>query len=160
MHEEPTARLLKLWAETEVKFCPGLSDARLDAWEAEQQVRLPPELRSLYRATNGIKDGTTDAHLLHFWPLEEAESLETFQWHPPGLSGWEQWYVFADTFIDAYHLAVALGTNDDWGRVAWVCGDTHVDLARTFPEFLELYLRDPDAVIDGVEPILTSPPAT
>lgn len=152
MNESPAARLLRHWVATEVRFCPGLSDAELDAWEAKHGVRLPPELRALYRATNGMEYGRTDAHLLHFWPLEEMDTLDGFAWRPPGLTGWDQWYVFADTFIDAYFLAVALGPTADWGRVVWVAGDSHVDLAASFPEFLELYLHDPDSVIDGVSP--------
>lgn len=95
------SRLLGYWGKTEVKSRPGLSTSKINAWESEHGVRLPSDLRSIYLATNGMEHGTTDAHLLHLWPLEELDTLDGLQFLPPDLSDWNNWYVFADTYIDA-----------------------------------------------------------
>lgn len=132
--------LVQPWAEPSstpgVTRAPGVADEDLVEAEAALGRRLPPALRGLYRATNGLRDD--EAQLQVIWTLEQLLDSAAGEWgaglRAAGLvafgdDGAGEWFcvrrdtdsaVFAWYFIDEEAHEVATSLADFWTR--WVSG--------------------------------------
>jgi cell wall assembly regulator SMI1 len=75
----------------------GASSELLAALEECLGCTLPPVLRDLYSAANGMQDGTLDLHGVNFWPIEKIVG-KNFVIE----SGPTQGIGFADVLIDSW----------------------------------------------------------
>ena len=152
---------------------PGASVARLDAFERQHGVNLPPVLRELYACTDGT-EGMIGESLIQLLPLGEVVSARD---HPsvardaptPG-AGWPEapdwtrwWYVFGDYLISSHAYLVRLSAiPGDPGPVAlWGFGQEpeRTLIAPSVAAFLDLWAQDDDrGLLVGNGPIPADDP--
>jgi hypothetical protein len=75
----------------------GASSELLATLEGCLGCALPPVLRDLYSAANGMQDGTLDPYGVNFWPIEKIVSKDFVI-----ESGPIQGIGFADVYVDAW----------------------------------------------------------
>ena len=66
--------ILAKWSSDDGVLNAGASPELLAALEECLGCALPPVLRDLYSAANGMEDGTMDPHLVNVWPIEKILS--------------------------------------------------------------------------------------
>jgi len=80
MHRYPfVERLLRHWDARHVRYLPGVSETELQRFEDLNDLRLPPEFRACYLATNGVRvpgSPETDDKGYDFWPLHELRRVK------------------------------------------------------------------------------------
>jgi hypothetical protein len=141
---------IKAWPE------PGITPARLDAFEARFGVSLPQAFRVLYERVNGTQG---DENLLRFCPLEEIKPLPEedaiarrtgLVWRERILANAATYFVFADYMIFSHVYAIRLSPAGcaDPHPVLWVLSPTqYEEIAPSFDAFLRMYAADPQAVL-------------
>lgn len=126
----------------------GMGDDEISAFERRYGIRIPPDLRMLYRAFGGedCHDGsyplTRDGELfLRFWPLEEWR-LEEFVGAGSRVHGW----VFADFMIETWlYLVTPPSLGDDVDVVLW--SFELPPRSWKLGDFIRLAAFDPEAVV-------------
>ena len=137
MDETPlhVRRLLTYWRSIGVPFLPGVSEREIELFESRHRVQLPSDFRAFFLATNGtFVEGTTGADLrdFDFWRLEDLKPVE----------GEPTVLYFADCMQGSWQYAIAVEDGPlRAGSVAYV-SPTFVVLAKSYREFIDLYLRD------------------
>lgn len=138
------ARVREYWLAQEVRIRPGASIEELDAFERRNGVRLPTDVRMVLRAVNGFEEGEWDEEMVEWYPISRWEPMtapthvtETF---PDAAS----YYLFADYCLNGILYAIRLvpGPDEQGIVVGWTDGDPW-QLASSFSELLEAYLREP-----------------
>ena len=120
---------------------PGASESDLEAFERRHNVRLPGDMRSYFRILNGTGSSYADGDdfLLCFWALEKLEPVP--EWTEAGKDD-VRWFVFADHCFSHHDYAIRL--TRDGSEPNPVCAkEGRRKVARSFSEFVELYLTDP-----------------
>ena len=115
------------------------SESDLEAFEQNNGVRLPADLRKYFLELNGT-DGDGDAQIFRFWPLGEIRRVDRKDF---ALLDADSYFLFADYLMESWYYAIYLG-NDPFfqNRVILTGFPRNPVVAQTFSEFLELYLRD------------------
>ena len=115
--------------------CPTNDD--IQAFETQNGVRLPADLRAYFQRLNGID---MDPGLFRFWPLSRviplksssAVALET-----------GRYFIFADYMVGTWYYAIYLGEDPFLqNRVVLPDFPCRPVIAHSFTEFIELYLSD------------------
>jgi len=143
------------WHATTAWPEPGATRARLDAFEGQYGVTLPPMFRALYERVNGTHG---DENLVRFFPLDEIKPLPAedtiarqtkLPWRERALPNPATYFVFADYMIFSHVYAVRLsegGVQTD--SVLWVLSPTqYEEIAPSFEAFLRMYGSDPEAIL-------------
>ncbi len=115
---------------------PGVTDARLDAFEARFALKLPAGFRALYRWRNGQEDGCYKSFQMNrlFSPLESvADTKELFDGmigHDFGRQGWWRrgWVPFLSNGGGS-HLCVDVAA-EDGGQVGQLVAFWKADADR------------------------------
>ncbi len=141
--------LKKFWRRQGIKLCPGATEDELVAFENKHHVRLPEDLRKYFAATNGF-DGSerlmTDDEGITFLGLDEMKPLSEY-WSAD-VAGGRGYFVFADYSLSAHVYAVRLVDGSGSGNpVVAVYDRKLIEVASSFLEFAESYLKNIDAVL-------------
>ena len=101
---------------------------------------FPADMRSYFRVLNGTGSSYADGDdfLLCFWALEKLEPVP--EWTEMGKDN-ARWFVFADQRFSANDYAIRL--TPDLGPNTVCVKEGKREVARSFSEFVELYLIDP-----------------
>lgn len=137
-------QLLARWNTTGVRARRGNSLEDIRDFEERHGLFLPADLAEYFLAVDGMEQGCWDEHLIRFWPLQEVRPVlsELPEADPVAHDGF---YVFADWSIWAHGYAIRLkgGSSND---VAIVGGEVARVVTTSFADFVEKYLRQPDAL--------------
>jgi hypothetical protein len=141
--------LKKFWRRQGIKLCSGATEDELIAFETKHHVRLPEDLRKYFAATNGF-DGSehlmTDDEGITFLGLDEMKPLSEY-WSADVAVG-RGYFVFADYSLSAHVYAIRLVNGSGSGNpVVAVYDRKLVEVASSFLEFAESYLKNIDAVL-------------
>ena len=138
---------MQRWATAGLVLRPGASHAVLRDFEQRHAIRLPVEMRALYKAVDGMEENVMDGELVRFWQLSELKppSNEIYR-NASSDVAYAGYYLFADWSLWAHGYAVQLAREDSHGAVAIVAHATPRVLTNTFEEFLHLYIRNDPAL--------------
>lgn len=142
------------------EVCSGASVAEIEAFEARYGVTLTDELREALQVFNGTELGDFGEHITQFYSLDLIRSLPDLAdedgiiFDPP-LVDLDRYYVFADVMLRsewlAFHLPVSPSSQSHLMTI-WLAGRSeiicHHRYAESFAEFLSVYLKDPDCVLN------------
>ena len=140
------------WAAQGIAYDRPASDADVAAFEARYGVVLPPDLRAYFTTLNGTAVGAygmQDEHLLGFWHLDEVRTFaEELAGNGPSPPEAARTFVIADHSIWVYGFGIRLaGDSATATPVVVDIGSPYHQVAASFTEFLEAYLRGDEAVI-------------
>lgn len=144
---DAASRLIAWWAAKGVPVRPGCPAGALDAFEARTGRVLPADLRAFLRAADGaeVDDG------FFFLPLEEYEPFDQVAARHaqgcPSVEDADSYYVFCDYLQWSWRYAIRLrapGEADGGNDVVPVGMNQMFVVARSFSEFVGLYLADSD----------------
>jgi len=115
--------------------CPSEGDVQ--AFEESHSVRFPADLREYFRRLNGID---MDPGLFRFWPLSRLTPVKS---SPAVALETDRYFVFADYMVGTWYYAIYLGEDPFLqNRVILPDFPSQPVIARSFSEFVELYLSD------------------
>jgi hypothetical protein len=145
-------RALEHWQAVSVSLLPPASDAEIATAFGAVEFPLSDDVRSLYRLTAGFDDGQFDGGLWSLWPLSRI--VEENKKHKP------QFLWFADWLIDSHRYCFRY-TNPEVSAVYidhCARERTPFLIAESLVDFLDKYLRNPDAP-DVFEQLKLEPPS-
>ena len=133
------------WDQCGIRPNAGATEAELAAHEAKYGVSLPDEMRDYFRAINGMFSGpkwrsSMDDDLIRFYPLAECRPLDV-EWPDSGAPDAGSILCFADYSIWCWGYGARLSREAGRGPVHVLYGPETVQVADSFREFLESYLR-------------------
>jgi len=105
---------------------------------------LPADLREYFLRLNGIEE---DPEVFCFWPISRLRrvDLKTFNVFQS-----ESYFFFADFLIESHYYAIYLGDDPFFqNRVILPDFPRSPIIAKTFTEFLDLYLIDDPKLFGG-----------
>lgn len=109
----------------------------LQAFEEQNSLRLPADLREYFQRLNGID---MDPGLFRFWPLSRLIPVKSSS--AVALEA-DRYFVFADYMVGTWYYAIYLGEDPFLqNRVILPDFPSQPVIARSFSEFVELYLTD------------------
>ena len=140
--------LISYWEAEGLSIGTGNSRGSLDEFENRNSVKLPNDFRHYLTATGGMLPGSNgDTKGFHFWPLSDLKSVtvvcaETGVPLPEG-ERLDKHFVFADYREWSWAYAIDLsGLAEGDHPIIHVGTLQPKTVARSFSEFLDLYLRD------------------
>jgi hypothetical protein len=136
-------QLVERWRGDGIELQPGVSDDEVRAFERRSHVELPPDVLAYLKVIDGMPENSLDAGLFRFWRLREYDAASAVL--PCDGAVFDGYFVFADHSIAAEHFGVAVGRTSP-GAVVLI-GDRPWRVASSFQQFIELYLRDSDALL-------------
>jgi hypothetical protein len=151
------SRLVAHWKSQGITTLRGNTEEALIEFETRHSIRLPPDIREYFRATDGMPPRARqlgcDTEGFFFWPLREVKPVpvvcksETIQ--PIDDERLDKFFVFADYFGWSWAYAIDLsGPESGDHSVIHVGTLKPKTVAHSFSEFLELYLKDaPDLYV-------------
>jgi hypothetical protein len=141
--------LIEYWKSQGIRAPMGNSDDAILEFEAQNNVHLPADMREYFRATNGMPGvgRGCDNNGFRFWPLNEVAAVPVRCGEKdvslPESAHLEQHFLFADYFEWSWAYAIDLSGRDPGGQPVIHIGTLEPKtVARSFSQFLELYLRD------------------
>jgi cell wall assembly regulator SMI1 len=143
-------KLSRHWASQKLPVRPGASTETVRQFEASHNVVLPVEFREYFLRHDGMdprSPNDKDAQGFAFWQLARVRpaAQELAQTSPPMTAAPEldQYFAFADYLDWSWAYAIRLTTDPrSSSRVVLIGGEQAIDVASSFGEFVDLYLRD------------------
>lgn len=148
---EPVDPLIALrrFAAGEAAQAPGGGDDQVARLEERYGIRLPEDFR-LYLSTGAPASDAFDDALTLWWAPGRVCSIPDDYKSPvndPAIAAEAGAYLlFADYMIWCWAWAVCCSEGPNRGRVALIAGSPDGFVADSFAEFVERYLRDPEAM--------------
>lgn len=138
------------WRSIGLSIAPGNSAEEIAHFEKRHKIRLAEDLRGYLLAVNGmlaIGPNDCDPNGFSFWPLERIKTVReesaTHRSPLPQITQPDQYFVFADYLQWSWAYAIRLDSNQDLPNdVIFVGTQKQKQIAASFSEFVELYLRD------------------
>jgi cell wall assembly regulator SMI1 len=141
-------KLKSFWRGQGIKLCPGASDEELHRFETRYAVRLPEDFRQYLASMNGFDQSEywmTDDNFITFLCLDEIKPLNEY-WSPV-VGDAADFFVFADYSISAHVYAIRLrNAATDQNQIVVVYSEL-IEVARSFSDFIEQYLKRMDRVL-------------
>jgi len=147
-------RVRVFWDETDAGVRPAVSSEELAAFEASHDCVLPASVAGFYLTANGMM---MDGELFVAWPLAEVGpvpiTVAPFHRIPnygtivDTLPDAKDYFAFGDCMMWSQVFAVRILPAEAGTPVLWISGDTFIQVANSFDEFWETYLRDPWSVL-------------
>jgi SMI1 / KNR4 family (SUKH-1) len=125
------------WKEHGVPWLPGVEPAEIAAFETRNGVTLPSDLRLFYERTNGTS--------VPLYPGDDHRNYEFYELSRVVPDERDPWvWNFADYLLISWLFGIDLAGNGPYGKSAvyLVGGREPAIVARSFTEFLQLYLAD------------------
>lgn len=132
---ETIERVIERWA-AEGDARPGATEGELRAVEAALRITMPRALVALLRRSNGT-ESMDSVNLVHFWSTEEILEEARTSYDQTLSAGY---LAFADYSIHVHAFAVQVSV--DVPSPVIIDQGAHLPLARSFEDFLRLYLAD------------------
>lgn len=141
--------LIGYWKGQRISAPKGNSDDAISQFEAKNSVHFPTDMRAYFQGTNGMPavGSGCDSNGFRFWPLDEVRSVPAVCGEKgvplPEGSHLEQHFLFADYFDWSWAYAIDLSGRDPDGQPVIHVGTLEPKtVARSFSQFIELYLKD------------------
>jgi hypothetical protein len=150
--ETPAQKLIRHWKADGLAIAPPATEDDLMRFELLHEATLPFDVRDYFLAVNGMLQKSphdTDSEMFTFWPLQmmtrvtDEPGLGGPQWKSP--TGWrpEKYFLFVDYMQSCWAYAIRLdGRAIDRGEVVDVGTLKPRVVARSFSEFVDMYVRD------------------
>jgi hypothetical protein len=140
----PAQHLLEYWKSVQLDLHPPATQEAITDFQSRYSIQLPKDFSDLLLATNGT---TEDNEGLRFWDLDEIKPISevlnlSSTDFPKSLSDPQNYFIFADWLIHAHFYAIRLKPELSQD-VLWVGYGDHFECARSFSEFIQLYLAYP-----------------
>lgn len=140
--------LIARWTKQGVALNPGASDEQFNQAEARLGIRFPDDVREFYRACNGFDTRSMDDELNSFLSVEEIDTVEAITKGHPGAGVGDSNLVIIDHCIWARLMVCRLtDSRDNPAPVSWNDGGNPTQIRPSFGDFIELYAKDPEAVL-------------
>lgn len=133
-----TQQVVQKWRDAGVELNPGASAADLEALRVLLQCDIPAEIHDFYISANGMPRNVHDDHLVSFWSIDTM-SKERDLWGDAELG-------FAAFLIDSWRFIFRVERNRVIVVSENVAPGEPMENLGSFSNFLELYLRNPDAL--------------
>jgi hypothetical protein len=137
--------LKRKWHDKRLGSAPASSEELL-AFERQNSVRLPADLRGYFLEVNGMSDMDNE-DFFEFLPLHELETWPRLNWKvrpiPPPDSDPDHLFIFCDYLQSSWAYAIRLGPSEADGGEVTTCGwIVDAVVANSFSEFIALYLSN------------------
>ena len=139
-------KLESFWLRQNIKLCPGAAEKELCAFETKYGIQFPEDFRQYLRSMNGFDESDhwmIDDNLITFLGLSQIMPLDKY-WSP-GFANSAGFFVFADYSISAHVYAIQLRNAAVDRNQVVVIYDKLIEVACSFTEFIEGYLKRDDA---------------
>jgi hypothetical protein len=134
-------RVLQQWTTSGSRREGKIGIEDVVVFEQRYRTSLPPVLKTLLLAADGMESGKYDNQFIRFWQLSEIRPAATELGSKPSVH-LKDYFLFADYSISAHFYAVRLSEaapND----VVLVGGDHIIQVAESFASFLAMYVSQP-----------------
>jgi cell wall assembly regulator SMI1 len=146
-------RLQDYWVRNGIQLRSGAATKQIDSFEDRYSVQLPVDLRHYFEAVDGMDRGDADTNMFSFLPLEHVRPVTEELAHFRGIPDYrtitktlpeaEHYFVIIDYMIWSAAYAIDLNRTNQIGGIIRICnGTSYFEVAKSFSEFLELYLID------------------
>lgn len=150
--ENRIKKLKEYWEFEKLIILEPSVDNELILFQIRNGVLLPSDLQEYFRIINGTNDGY-DVNFFKFFPLSNFKSIndELKYWEGgPDYSNivntlieYKSYFVFADYSINMFSYAIKLYSEASVeNQILVICGDKYKIIAKSFSEFIDLYLSD------------------
>ena len=129
-------QVLKTWRAAAVRLNPPASEADLFALAAFLGDAVPPDLRALYSAANGMVDNEMDGWYVFFWSTDRVTRERDVQ-----VDGARRWIAFADVLLDSW--CFRFSPDGDRTRIRV---DSTGEEFECLEDFLSRYASDPGSL--------------
>jgi hypothetical protein len=152
------SKLNAIWKNQKIRTVKSATESQVVEFEVSRNLQLPQDLRDYFTAINGT-DGEPDNELFAFCTLAQFQAatqvLGAWQNGTPRHSdvlekmhSFETCYVFADYFISLIFYAIKLYPTASAGNEVYaICGEDYKVIAKSFSEFIDLYLQQSSELI-------------
>ena len=126
----------------------GASLADIHGFMERNHVIIPDDLYEYFSMVNGILD--FDEHMMAFWPLDKFASLAEVDndANRIEIEDADRLFVFADFMIESNYYAIRLyGDHAEENVVVSTAAPSPYVVARSFSEFLRMYMDDVNAIM-------------
>jgi len=137
-----TTQLVECWKNDGLPIAEGASEEEISSFERDYRVRVPKAFREYLLAVNGMVHAhDSDGRLFAFWPLARIKPvLPEYPAYPDGL---RDCFMFADFMIRSFEYAINMDAESQYlGSVTLIGGAGPQFVSQSFPDFIDLYLRD------------------
>ena len=149
-----TKKIIEYWRSNGLAIANGVSADELSRFEIKHDLRLPDDLRDYFLTVNGmvqnVKD-ESDKNLFAFWPINKLgpmpEICAADSCAVPDIVNPSSYFVFIDYFMWSWAYAIQLGESTN--SVILVGTKSPTVVARSFAEFVDLYVADDRDVYEG-----------
>lgn len=151
------ALLKNMWEKSRIRAEWSATPYTIQIFEKKYGVKLPQDFSEYFEIVNGM-DGAADNNLFAFYSLDKIETVpDKFRdWH--GIPKYsdvlntlykpESCFVFSDYFIHLEAFAIRLDeTSNSNHHIYAICGGDYKVVAKSFSEFIDLYIQDFNALI-------------
>ncbi len=157
--KEELGNLLRdVWIDTGGAYfspCQGATPEELSVFEHRHGLLLPDDVRSYLATVDGMRDGDSDDQVTSFWGLGRMKPIgDVYPCQSPHPCSRGN-FVICDILIDSFWYAIRLDSaSREFGRVVmWGVRDHPVTVARSFGDFVEIYLADRSSLATGLPAI-------
>ncbi|HEX8350365.1 MAG TPA: SMI1/KNR4 family protein [Hymenobacter sp.] len=148
------SELNTLWEKAKIKSVVTATEEQLKNFEESYKLKLPQDLRDYFANVNGT-EGESDDGFFTFCTFNQFQSIQQVlrDWYGvpkhsdiiQKIDHSETCYVFADYSICLFAYAIRLhhevGSENE---VYAICGGEYRIIAKSFSEFINLYLQKSD----------------
>jgi hypothetical protein len=132
--------LKQYWLQQAIKLKLGASEIELRAFENTNNVHLPEDLKDYFSTVNGFDNSDVDEEFITFLPLDEIEPLSKNWSKKPDA---KSYFIFADYCISCHVYTIQLTNNIKLNNPIFIAyNDTPIQIADSFSEFIQCYLKN------------------
>ncbi len=148
-------KLKQYWStQKSLTLRDGNVQEKLQHFEHKHSVKLPSDLAEYFLTIDGMQLNETDNEGFWFLPLQEISLTRKFHASSANFPDADNYYVFADYLGQCWWYAIRLTTeNLADNPVLGIGWETPKQMARSFTEFIELYLVDHPRLYGGQESV-------
>jgi hypothetical protein len=153
---EQLLRLKAIWERRKIRSEWTVSESAILKFETDHNVKFPEDFRSYFKLVNGM-DGEVDDGFYEFYSLDKVGNVVTLlgDYGTPRhgesiamIKNPENCFVFADYSINLIAYVIRLNHIDsERNEVYAICGDVYKIIAKSFSDFISLYLENSDDLI-------------
>jgi hypothetical protein len=146
--ESIAERLSRHWGQETIPPRPGAAPEAVKAFEVTHKITLPADMREYLLQLDGTGShwpNDQDPKGFSFWPLARIRPVaeELAERRMTELPKLDQYFVFADYLGWSWAYAILLAADQSIGnRVALIGNEVPLEVASSFSEFVDLYLKD------------------
>jgi len=144
------SKLIAHWRSQNLRIMPGNTEDRVRDFESRNAVILPPDFREYFLSVDGMAQvggHDSDPTGFAFWPLARVQSvIKECAEHSlvvPEVQDQDKYFAFADYLQWSWGYAIHLGDRPSAPNpVIHVATLRPKVVARSFTDFVDMYLRD------------------